>query len=225
MSKVIDLLKTLLADPDKLMTFIRDHGGLYVVMFIVFAETGLFIGFFLPGDSLLFVAGIIIATASPAPFANNAANIAYWITLISLAATVGNLLGYWLGNKSGHMWFEKKDTWLFKRKHLVQAHDFYEKKGGFAIVMGRFLPIVRTFAPLVAGIVDMNFKKFFTYSVVGAIAWVTSMMLAGYFLGTVDFVKKHLEMIVIGIIVVTTFPVLFKMIFGKKEEKPTPPNA
>jgi membrane-associated protein len=221
MSKIIDLLKTLLADPDKLMTFIRDHGGLYVVMFIIFAETGLFVGFFLPGDSLLFVAGIIIATASPAPFDSNFLNIIYWILLISTSAIVGNLVGYWLGKKSGHMWFEKKDTWLFKRKHLVQAHDFYEKKGALAIILGRFLPIVRTFAPLIAGIVDMNYKKFLSYSVIGAFAWVISMMMTGYVLGSNEFVKKHLEMIVIGIIVVTTFPVLFKMFFGKKKDTPT----
>src|SRR3954469_13354745 len=108
MSKVIDLLKTLLADPDKLMNWIRTHGGLYVVMFIIFAETGLFVGFFLPGDSLLFVAGIIIATAdSPAPFDNHNLDLAYWTMLVSVAAILGNMVGYWFGKKSGHLWFEK----------------------------------------------------------------------------------------------------------------------
>jgi membrane-associated protein len=219
MDKVIDLLKTLLADPDKLMNWIRTHGGLYVVMFIIFAETGLFVGFFLPGDSLLFVAGIIIATAdSPAPFENHILNVAYWSLLVSMAAIVGNLVGYWFGKKSGHLWFEKKDTFLFKKKHLVQAHDFYEKKGSLAIILGRFLPIVRTFAPLIAGIVNMDRKKFVTYSIVGAFAWVISMILAGFLLGSNEFVKHNLEKIVIGMIVVTTFPVLFKMFFGKKKE-------
>lgn len=218
MHDIIELLKTLLADPEKLMAFIRDNGGLYVVMAIVFAETGLFVGFFLPGDSLLFVAGIILATTTPEPFSSDLLNLPYWLTLISASAVVGNMVGYWLGNKSGNMWFERKDTWLFKRKHLVQAHDFYEKRGGMAIILGRFLPIVRTFAPLVAGIVSMSYKKFFSYSIIGAVAWVVSMTMTGYLLGSNEFVKHNLEKIVIGIILVTTLPVIFKMVFGKKEE-------
>lgn len=220
MHDIIEILKTLLADPDKLMAFIRDNGGLYVVMAIIFAETGLFVGFFLPGDSLLFVAGIIIATTPPAPFDNNVMNLLYWIVLISTCAIIGNMVGYWLGKKSGHLWFERKDTWLFKKKHLKQAHDFYEKKGAIAIIMGRFLPIVRTFAPLVAGIVEMSYKKFFSYSIVGALAWVISMTMAGFLLGNNDFVKHNLEKIVILIIIVTTAPVLIKMFFGKKDKTP-----
>jgi len=217
MHDVIELLKTLLADPDKLMAFIRENGGLYIVMAIVFAETGLFVGFFLPGDSLLFIAGIILATTTPEPFNSDWLNLPYWLSLISASAILGNMTGYWLGKKSGNMWFERKDTWLFKKKHLIQAHDFYEKKGSLAIIMGRFLPIVRTFAPLIAGIVSMSYKKFFSYSVVGAIAWVGSMTLAGYFLGSNEFVKHNLEKIVILIIIVTTAPVIFKMVFGSKK--------
>jgi len=217
MHEIIDLLKTLLADPDKLMNFITTHGGLYIVMFIVFAETGLFVGFFLPGDSLLFITGILIAN-SPTPFASELANLVYWISLISIAAIAGNILGFWFGQKSGHLWFEKRDTWLFKQKHLKQAHDYFEKKGNFAIIMARFVPIVRTFAPVVAGIVEMSRKKFVTYSIVGALAWVISMILAGYFLGHNEFVKKNIDKITIGIVLVTTLPVLFKMFFGKKNE-------
>lgn len=216
MHEIIDLLKTLLADPDKLMTWITTHGGLYIVMFIIFAETGLFVGFFLPGDSLLFITGILIAN-SPAPFASEILNLLYWISLISLCAIVGNMVGFWFGNKSGHLWFEKRDTWLFKQKHLKQAHDFYEKRGSLAIIMGRFLPIVRTFAPLVAGIVDMSRKKFISYSIIGAIAWVSSMIMAGFLLGHNEFVKRNIDKIVIVIILVTTGPVLFKMFFGRKK--------
>ena len=219
MHDIIELLKTLLADPDKLMAFIRDNGGLWVVIAIIFAETGLFVGFFLPGDSLLFVAGIILATTAPEPFSSNLLNLPYWLTLISAAAVVGNMVGYWLGRRSGNLWFERKDSWLFKRKYLVQAHDFYEKKGSLAIIAGRFLPIVRTFAPLVAGIVKMSYKKFLSYSIVGALAWVVSMTMAGYLLGSNEIVKRNLEKIVIGIIVVTTAPVIIKMIFGKKKEE------
>jgi len=219
MHEIIDLLKTLLADPDKLMNWITTHGGLYVVMFIIFAETGLFVGFFLPGDSLLFITGIIIAN-SPAPFANEILNITYWILLISLSAVIGNLVGFGFGRESGHLWFEKRDTWIFKRKHLIQAHDFYEKNGNLAIILGRFLPIVRTFAPLVGGIVAMNFKKFVTYSVVGAVAWVTSMVMAGFLLGHNSFVKHNIDKITIALILVTTGPVLFKMFFGRKKALP-----
>ncbi len=185
-------------------------------MFIIFAETGLFVGFFLPGDSILFITGIIIAN-SPAPFANEFVDLLYWISLISASAIVGNLLGFWFGKESGHLWFEKKDTWLFKQKHLLQAHDFYEKKGGLAIILGRFLPIVRTFAPLVAGIVKMTYKKFVSYSIIGAFAWVFSMVMAGYLLGRVEFVKHNIDKIVIVLIIVTTAPVLFKMFFGKRD--------
>jgi membrane-associated protein len=217
MHEIIDLLKTLLADPDKLMNFITTHGGLYVVMFIIFAETGLFVGFFLPGDSLLFITGIIIAN-SPAPFANEAADIIYWLTLISISAVAGNMVGFWFGQKTGHLWFEKRDTWLFKQKHLRQAHDFYEKKGTIAVILGRFLPIVRTFSPVVAGIVNMDRKKFFSYSIVGALAWVISMTMAGYLLGHNAFVKHNIDKIVIGLILITTGPVLFKMIFGKRKD-------
>ncbi len=217
MHEIISLLKTLLADPDALMRFIMDNGGLYIVMFIIFAETGLFVGFFLPGDSLLFITGIIIANTA-SPFTNDILNLVYWMSLISASAIVGNLVGFWFGQKSGHLWFERKDTWLFKQKHLKQAHDFYEKNGSLAIIMGRFLPIVRTFAPLVAGIVKMTRKKFISYSVIGAFAWVVSMTMAGYLLGKNEFVKKNIDKIVIVIILVTTLPVIFKMFFGRKDK-------
>ena len=216
MHQIIDLLKTLLADPDKLMSFITTHGGLYVVMFIIFAETGLFVGFFLPGDSLLFITGIIIAN-SPAPFSNEILNLVWWISLISISAILGNLVGYAFGWESGHLWFEKRDTWLFKQKHLKQAHDFYEKNGNLAVILSRFLPIVRTFAPLVGGIVKMSLKKFISYSIIGAFAWVISIVMAGYLLGHNAFVKHNIDKIVIVIILVTTLPVIFKMIFGKRK--------
>lgn len=222
MQQVIDILKTLLADPDKLMIWIQVHGGLYVVMFIIFAETGLFFGFFLPGDSLLFITGIIIRNSS-SPFSNNIINIVYWVLLIASSAIIGNLVGYWLGRESGHLWFEKKDTFFFKKKHLHQAHEYFEKKGSLAIILGRFLPIVRTFIPIVAGIVDMSFKKFFTYSVIGGLAWVFSMTMAGFLLGTNEVVKHNIDKIAIGLILVTTLPVLFKMFFGKHKPKAEQP--
>ena len=196
--------------------WINAHYGLYLVMFIIFAETGLFVGFFLPGDSLLFVSGMIISRLH-SPFDNAILNLAYWILLLTFAGVLGNIVGYWFGNKSGHMLMKRPDSLLFKKKHLMQAHDFYEKKGGVAILLARFLPIVRTFAPIVGGMVDMNYKKFITYNIIGCLAWVISMTTIGYILGENEWVKSHLDIIVVLIILVTTGPVLFKMIFGKRK--------
>jgi membrane-associated protein len=206
-----------LTDPN----WIMHHGGLYIVMLIIFAETGLFLGFFLPGDSLLFITGMIIAN-SLHPFDNSLVNLAYWNILITVCAVIGNFVGYWFGKKSGPYLFERKDTLLFKKKYLYQAKEFYEEKGGGAIIVARFLPIVRTFAPIVAGIVKMEFKKFALYNLIGAVAWVVSLVSLGYILGENEWVKNNLEKIVIALVLVTTLPVLYKMIFGKK--KPHAPH-
>jgi membrane-associated protein len=215
MHDMIELLKELM-DAEKLAALVTLYGGLYLVAFIIFAETGLFVGFFLPGDSLLFVTGLMIAN-SHNPFDSGLANLVYWISLISTAGVIGNAVGYWFGRKTGPLLFEKRDTLLFKRKHVMQAKEFYDKRGGSAIILARFLPIVRTFAPIVAGVVTMDRKKFFFFNVIGCVAWVGSMVLSGYFLGENEWVKHNFEKIVIGLIVVTTAPVLFKMFFGKKK--------
>lgn len=214
MDALIELFRHLI-DPD----WIMQHGGLFLVAFIIFAETGLFIGFFLPGDSLLFITGMIIAGAksNPVPFESHPLNLIFWIIFLTVAAVAGNLVGYWFGKKSGPLLFERKETWLFKRKHLRSAHDFYEKRGGFAIVLARFLPIVRTFAPIVAGVVHMDFKKFFLYNVMGAFAWIASITTLGFLLGENVWVKEHLEYIILALVLVTTAPVLFKMFSGKKK--------
>ena len=210
-------------------------GGLWFIMFVVFAETGLFAGFFLPGDSLLFVAGIfsegdeslgirpIIEAALGFQFNNPILNLLFLGLLISAAGIIGNMVGYWFGKKSGPFLFERKDSLLFKKKYLYQAKDFYDKHGGGAIVMARFLPIVRTFAPIVAGIVQMDKKKFMSFNIIGCFAWVYSMLIAGHYLQTFILkqfqydLKSHLEVIVIGIVLVTTAPVILKMLFGKKK--------
>jgi membrane-associated protein len=213
MDNLIAFLKELM-DAEKLAALVTAYGGLYLVALIVFAETGLFIGFFLPGDSLLFVTGLMIAN-SQSPTTSDPMNLLYWIALISFAGIIGNSVGYWFGRKTGPVLFEKRDTLLFKRKHVEQARAFYEKRGGGAIILARFVPIVRTFAPIIAGVVRMDRKKFFFFNVVGSIAWVASMTLAGYFLGENEWVKHNFEKVVLGIILVTTLPVLWKMIFGK----------
>lgn len=213
MHELVEFLKHLV-EPE----WITAHGGIYIVMFIIFAETGLFVGFFLPGDSLLFVTGMIIAQPeSVTPFPSSMLNLVYWVVLIIICGIIGNLVGYWFGRKSGPLLFERRDTLLFKRKHLIQAKEFYDKRGGSAIILARFLPIVRTFAPIVAGIVKMDRKKFMFYNIIGSVAWVTSMTIAGYLLGENEWVKNNLEKIVILIIFITTAPVLFKMFFGRKK--------
>ncbi|HTN46949.1 MAG TPA: VTT domain-containing protein [Flavipsychrobacter sp.] len=216
MNDIIELIKELM-NAEKLAELVMQYGGLYLVALIIFAETGLFVGFFLPGDSLLFVTGLMIAN-SKNPTTSDPINLLYWIALITVAGIIGNSVGYWFGRKTGPVLFEKRDTMLFKRKHIEQAHDFYEKRGGGAVILARFLPIVRTFAPIVAGVVNMDRKKFFFFNVVGCILWVASMVLAGYFLGENEWVKHNFEKIVIGLVVVTTGPVLFKMFFGKKKD-------
>ena len=160
--------------------FYIEHGGLWLLLFVVFAETGLFVGFFLPGDSLLFVAGIysneLVSTLLP--IQNEYIQLLFLWLLISLAGILGNTIGYWFGNRVGPTMYSWKDNLLFKKKYLLKAHDFYEKNGGGAIVIARFLPIIRTFAPIVAGIVQMDKKKFTFYNIVGSFTWVFSMLLA-----------------------------------------------
>ncbi len=208
--------------------FYIEHGGLWMILFIVFAETGLFAGFFLPGDALLFVTGIYssdLVSAALFQTNNQWADLGILWVFISVAGIVGNSVGYWFGKKSGPFLFERKDTFLFKKKYLLQAHEFYEKNGGGAIVLGRFVPFVRTFAPIVAGIVLMDRKKFMFYNITGSMLWVGSMLIAGHFLQRLimkEFnfdLKEHLEVIVIGIVAVTTIPVLWKVFSKKKEPK------
>jgi membrane-associated protein len=206
--------------------FYINNGGLWVMLFIVFAETGLMVGFFLPGDSLLFVAGIysqkLIDTLIPGGTGSDIVNLIILWILVSICGIIGNMVGYWFGKKSGDYLFQRKDNFLFKRKHLLDAKAFYDKHGGQAIVFARFLPIIRTFAPIVAGIVRMDRKKFVFYNVIGCISWVFLMLFAGHYLDKFFIehfnfdLKKHLEVIVIGIILITTLPVLYKMFFGKK---------
>lgn len=212
--------------------FYIEHGGLWLLLFILFAETGLFAGFFLPGDSLLFVAGIFsnMLAAYLYDTGSDLLNLLMIIALTSTAGILGNIVGYWTGRKIGPTMYHWKDNILFKKRYLHQAHDFYEKHGGGAIVFARFLPIVRTFAPIVAGIVDMDKKKFSFYNVIGCVAWTTSMLCAGHYLNELFKAKfgidleKHLEMIVLGIVFVTTAPVLIKLIFGKTKHDPTKPG-
>lgn len=204
--------------------FYIQHGGLWLFLFIVFAETGLFAGFFLPGDSLLFVAGIYCNELA-AEFVNlhyDVFNLLLVATLVVGAGVLGNFVGYWFGAASGPYLFTRKDSFFFKRKHLNTAKEFYEKHGAGAIVFARFLPIIRTFAPIVAGIVRMDKGKFTLYNIVGCISWAIAMLFAGhylyqFFLSQFGFdLKSKLEFIVFGIIFVTTVPVIIKLLRKEK---------
>lgn len=201
-----------LTDPDWIVT----HGGLYLLLFIVFAETGILIGFFLPGDPILFISGVIIANMSLIA-TNPVLTLLYWIILISMAAIVGNFVGYWCGKYFGHRLLKMKDNWLFKKEYIYKAQEFYEKRGGGAIILARFLPIVRTFAPIVAGIVEMDFRKFALYNVVGAIIWVGTLVTLGYLVGENPWVQRNLEYVIMGIVVLATAPVILKVFTNKKK--------
>jgi membrane-associated protein len=202
-------------------------GGIWFIVFVVFAETGLFAGFFLPGDSLLFVTGIysleLVQDGMGIHGTGGFLSLVILGIIISAAGILGNYVGYWFGRKTGPLLFERKDTFFFRKKYLFQARDFYEKHGGGAIVIARFLPIIRTFAPIVAGIVGMDKKKFAFYNLIGCVAWVFTMLFAGHylqqlFLRSFKFdLREHLEVIVIGIVLITTLPVIIKLFFPKKK--------
>ena len=199
--------------------------GLWIVLFIVFAETGLFAGFFLPGDSLLFLSGIYSRDLIEnfALIGNDITNVVILSTLIAIAGIFGNMIGYWFGAKSGYYLYKKEDSFLWKKRYLIQSKDFFERYGGKAIIFARFLPVVRTFAPIVAGIVTMDKKKFMFYNIVSSFLWSFILIFSGHylygmFLEKFDIdLKKHIEVIVIGIIVVSTVPVFLK--FMKKTPK------
>jgi len=205
--------------------FYIENGGLWLLLFVIFAETGLFAGFFLPGDSLLFVAGIYSTDLAKEIIStdNELLQLVFLFLIISAAGILGNFVGYWFGKKSGPFLYHRKDTFFFKKKYLFQAKEFYDDHGMIAIIIARFLPFIRTFAPIVAGIVGMDFKKFALYNIVGCLGWVFSMLFAGHFLqkwilAQFGFdLKEHLEVIVIGIVALTTAPVLWKVFFSKKK--------
>lgn len=196
--------------------------GLYIVLFIVFAETGLFAGFFLPGDSLLFLSGIYCASLvqNVVTIDNDIINVILLASSVAVAGILGNMVGYWFGAKSGYYLFKKEDTFWFKKKYLVQSKDFFEKYGGKAIIFARFLPIFRTFAPIVAGIVTMDKKKFMFFNIVSSFLWSFVLIFSGHYLYGVFLekginLKEHIELIVIVIILISTLPVILKLVKKK----------
>lgn len=212
----------------RFIEWIIEYGGLYILLLVIFAETGLFVGFLFPGDSLLFAAGIYVDDLAKEFFGVHWSII---LILVMIASILGNMVGYWFGRKAGPLLYERRETWLFKRKHLVRATDFYHKYGRATIFLAKFLPIIRTFAPIVAGVVKMERPVFMFYNIVGSICWVASMMMGGYFLESWVLsrwgfsLKDHIEAITIAIILVTTLPVLYKLFFAKKSVVPPPADT
>jgi membrane-associated protein len=175
------------------------------ILAIVFAECGLLIGFFLPGDSLLFIAGLLVSTG----FIDT--NIAIVCLLISIAAVAGNLTGYWIGRKAGPAVFRRPDSRLFRREYVDHTEHFFDRHGPRAIVLARFVPIVRTFITVMAGVGRMNFRTYAVYSTIGGILWGTGVTLLGYYLGNVTFIANHIEVILIGVVAISLIPIFLEL--------------
>jgi membrane-associated protein len=209
LSNFIHLITTV----DGISEIIR-FGGLMLLILIVFAETGLLIGFFLPGDSLLVTAGFLAATTDI---------LDIWSVLITLsaAAIIGDSTGYYIGKKAGAALYNRPQSRFFHRERLLTTKAFYEKYGGMTIILARCMPFARTFAPVVAGIAEMDYRKFVTFNIVGGIGWVVSMSLLGYFFGQIPFVKQHIEKAIVLIIVLSIAPVAVHAWKSRKTHAPS----
>jgi membrane-associated protein len=206
----MEWFQTLLSSQD-----IITKGGLVLVTLIVFLENGMFFGFFLPGDYLLFSAGLLCGTGD------------FKVDIITLtaslmgAAVIGSFVGYWFGRVVGRNLYKKEDSLFFKRKHIAQTRLYFTKFGGRTLVFGRFLPIIRTFAPIFAGVIELDFKQFSFYNVLGGVVWVFSLVLGGYFLG-IEFpgLLNYIEYIIFGFFAITTAIVVRALFKTKKNLKP-----
>ena len=195
---LVDFLK-----PEKIL----DKGGLVLLSLIVFAESGLLIGFFLPGDSLLFVAGFLSSDAGD----HQLPALPWVLICVVVAAIVGDQVGYLFGKKVGPALFTRPDSRFFKQQNVQKAHDFIEKYGPKTIVMARFVPIVRTFAPIVAGVGEMEYRTFVKFNVLGGLLWGAGITTLGYFLGEVDFIKDNIEIAIILIVGISVLPVAIEL--------------
>jgi membrane-associated protein len=181
---------------------IISKGGFVLLLIVVFAETGLFFGFFLPGDYLLVLAGLLCATGVLDM------HISVLVLSIFAAGILGNYTGYWFGYRTGPVLFKRNESLFFKKRYVTMAEEFYAKYGGMALVLGRFFPIIRTFAPIFAGVVKMNLKQFTIYNFIGSITWVSTLTLTGFFLGRKypEEIKYYLKYVVLGLIIITMVP-------------------
>ena len=205
---MIEQLIGFLHHPDQLIAW----GGYVGLVVIVFSETGLLAGFFLPGDSLLVTAGLMAAQGT--------LDYLFLSTILTVTAIVGDSTGYWIGSFAGPRLFKREDSFFFHRKHVERTHQFFEKHGGKTIILARFVPIVRTFAPTVAGVGKMSYRKFFMFNVAGAVLWVWGMISIGFFLGkTIPDIDKHLHLVILVVIFVSFLPVLFEWRRSRKNNK------
>jgi membrane-associated protein len=211
MSTIQTLIDLFLHLDKHLDTIFRDYGiWTYILLaLVVFCETGLVVTPFLPGDSLLFAAGALAA--------GGALNVDTLALALLIAAILGDTVNYHIGKYIGPRVFEKKDSRIFKQAYLKRTQDFYERYGGKTIILARFVPIVRTFAPFLAGVGKMNYSQFIVYNVVGAICWVGSLTYAGYYFGEIAVVKRNFSLVVLGIIFVSILPAVFEIIRVKRQ--------
>lgn len=205
-----------LLNPEDLLT----SGGIFLLAAIVFAESGLLIGFFLPGDSLLFIAGFLSSPAGKEAINQSVMPNIVIVMLVSTAmAIIGDQVGYMIGNKFGPSVFAKPKSRLFNPQHVVKAQAFFAKYGSRTIIIARFVPIVRTFAPVVAGVGDMEYKTFVRYNVIGGVLWGSGIPLLGYFLGKIDFIKHNIEAAIIAIVFVSILPVILEFVKHWRESR------
>jgi len=198
---MVEFLKHLLENLYNVRGLI-EWGGTFLVCAIVFVETGLFVGFFLPGDSLLVTAGVFAGAGN--------LKLSWLLISVTLCAIAGDQLGYWIGRRAGQALYSREDSKFFKKKHLENAHEFYEHYGGKTVIMARFLPIIRTFCPPVAGAARMNYANYFAYDIAGGFLWVWGMTLLGYTLGrTIPNIDKRIHIVIAAVIVVSFLPALF----------------
>jgi len=204
----------MLFDPEGLKELIRT-GGAPLICGIVFVETGFFVGFFLPGDSLLVTAGIFAAVAAvPLP-----ALLLHWLFPVILCAIVGDQIGYWIGRSAGAALYKREDSFFFRRSHLQRAHDFYEKYGGRAIILARFVPIVRTFCPPVAGAARMPYARYLGFDIFGGMFWVGAMILGGYTLGrSVPNIGKYIHVVIAVVVLVSVLPAIIGILKSSKAD-------
>lgn len=199
-------------DPLKIIESLGSF-ALVGILLIVFAECGLLAGFFFPGDSLLFVAGLLVASGT--------LDTPLWLLclLVTLAAVLGNLVGYWIGRKAGPPIFERGDSRLFKQEYVDKTFAFFDKYGARAVVLARFVPIVRTFITVMAGVGKMDFRRYAIYSTIGGILWGTGVTVLGYFLGQVEFVADNIELIAIGIVFLSVLPIVFELLRERRRRR------
>ena len=207
------LFYSLLALDQTLAHFAADYGHwLYLLLFLViFAETGLVVFPFLPGDSILFIAGTVVASAG--------LDIHVLVLVLAAAAILGDTVNYSIGHYIGPRVFDKPDSRWFRQEHLRRTQAFYDRYGGFTIIVARFVPILRTFAPFLAGVAGMSYRRFLSFNVIGGVAWIASLCYAGYLFGNVPWVKDNLEKIVLGIIVVSLIPVVTAYLKERRAQK------